>query len=796
MSETHRYVAAKRRVREDARFIAGRGRYAADCVPRDALHIALVASPYPAARILSIDAREALALPGVVDVVTGAELAAASEPLASGIDVPKLRRYPLAVEVARYVGEWVAAVVAESRALAEDAAELVAVDYEKLPFVVDPEEALSADSPPVHSDHGSNILYRRTFVWGDVDGDFAAAADNLSFRAIWGRSATVPLETTAIVAQWQPSDAILEVWAAVQMPKFADQLARALRLPANGVCVHQDVDVGGSFGVKRGLKHAVLTGYAAQKLGRPVCLIEDRLENMRAGDGHGPERIFDCVVAFEADGRIRSLKLRALDNVGAHAGRAPLQLGKPVGAIVGPYTIGSVEYEAIAVTTNKAAQEAVRGFGQGPTNYALEIAVDKVARHLDLDLIEVRRRNLIPADAFPYLIPSGSTYDSGDYQAVLAKVLAAAKWPELVARRDALRAEGQLAGIGIATCLEPSGGNSSFEPLFNPKIETTAWLESCAVVIDAAGAVTVRIYTASSGQGHETLAATVVGEVLGIDPDAIRVVRDPSMGGLPSNSPVGSRMAIMLGGAAYEAAQKLKTKLMAIAAHALAMPLEALDYLDGAIRARAAPENSLSWADLVHIAHRAYHKLPTGMEAGLAAFHVQQVPNSQGLPTSDGRVQMYPCYSFECHLILLEIDPELGLPTILDYTFGHDCGTRINPDIVRGMSLGGIAQGLGAALFEEFSYDAQGQLTSASFLDYPLPSVMEMPEVRMVAHETPSPLTAFGQKGAGESGYLGAPAALASAINDALSPLDTELTRLPMRISSIGDAIAAAKGSL
>ena len=301
--------------------------------------------------------------------------------------------------------------------------------------------------------------------------------------------------------------------------------------------VHFDVDVGGSYGVKRGLKHSILAGFLAKKLGAPVRLMEDRLENMRGGDAQGPDRIFDMQVAFSREGIIRSLKIRALDDCGAHAGRAPLQLGKPVGAICGPYRVNSVEYEAISVTTNKTPQEAVRGFGQAPTNFALETAVDRVAAALGLDRLAVRRANLIRADEFPYMIPSGSSYDSGDFQTVLEKALAAADYTALIAKRDAAREAGKLAGIGISCCLEPSGGNSAFEPLFNPKNETTTWMEACSVKIDGAGAVVVSINTSSSGQGHESLAATVVGEVLEREPETIRVVRADSLVGAALEQP-------------------------------------------------------------------------------------------------------------------------------------------------------------------------------------------------------------------------------------------------------------------
>jgi 2-furoyl-CoA dehydrogenase large subunit len=785
-----RYIARKRRTKEDRRFIAGAGRFAADISLPGMLHVALVASPHAFARIVSIDARSALALPGVKAVVTGDELARATDPMMSGLDIPKVRRYSLAVGLVRYVGEWVAAVVAETRAAAEDAAELVEVEYEPLAPVIDPEAALAPDAPVVHPDHGSNELFRRKFVWGPVEEDFAAADHTLSLRARWNRSSTVPLETFAALAQWNSATRLLDIWASVQMPKYADQIAKTLRLPGNAVRVHFDVDVGGSYGVKRGLKHGVLVGYLARKLGRPVRLIEDRLENMRGGDAQGPDRIFDMAVAFDRTGIIRSLRIRALDDVGAHAGRAPLQLGKPVTAIVGPYRIGSVEYEAISVTTNKTPQEAVRGFGQSPTNFAIETAVDRVARHLGMDRIEVRRRNLIGAEEFPYTIPSGSTYDSGDYHAVLDKALAAAGYDDLLLRRDAARAAGGLAGIGVVCCLEPSGGNASFEPLFNPKNETTTWMEGCSVKIDLNGAVTAVMGTSSSGQGHETLAATVVGEILERDPDTIRVVHADSLMVLPSNSPVGSRMAVMLGGAAAGAAKKLKATMTAIGAHALGAPPDSVVYSNGDVRLSEDPSRKIGWDQIVEIAHRKFHMLPPGTEPGLQAMHVWEVPTGGTLPAADGRVQMYPCYAFEAHIVYAEIDRVTGQVRLRKYVVGHDCGTMINPDIVHGMVCGGIAHGIGAALYERFTYDENGQLLSGSFMDYLIPSSHEVPDIEIVDHCTPSPLTTFGQKGSGEAGYLGAPATVASAVNDALAPLKLSIATLPMTPSVLSDLLA------
>ncbi len=789
----HRYVATDRRVREDRRFVVGKGKFVADIDLPNTKHVAVVTCPHAAARIKAIDKSAALKMTGVYYVLDGEELAKATLPLMTGLDTPKVPRRPLALETARYSGEWVAAVVADTRALAEDAAEAVEIDYEPLPFVLDAEEALEKSSPLVHEAHGSNVLLDRNFVWGEVDKDFAAAPRKLKLRVKWGRSSTVPIETFGVVANWDPWRELLDVYASIQMPRYADQIGVALKIPTTSVRVHYDVDVGGSYGVKRGIKHTVLCGYLARRLGFPIRLIEDRLENMRGGDAHGPERQFDVEVAFDDQGIVSSMKMRALENVGAYAGRSPFQLGKPIGAIVGPYKINSVQYRAIAVVTNKTTNDAVRGFGQGPTNLALERCMDEIANALDLDPLDVRKRNLIKASEFPYLIPSGTTYDSGDYHTVIDKVLANTSYKELIAERNKLRAEGKLAGIGMAACLEPSGGNATFEALLNPAITTSTFMDSCRVNIDGLGAITATMHTTSSGQGHETLVGTVIGEVLQVDPDSVRVTRPDSLNSLPSGTPVGSRMAIMLGGAAFHAAQKLRDKLTAIGAHDLGIPLERAVYKDGAVNDRDAPAKKRSWDELVNIAYRNFHRMPSGFEPGLASEHIYQVPTGGTLPDKDGRVHMYPCFAFEFHLLLVAIDPDLGRPQIVKYRLGHDCGTQINPKIVRGMTMGGIAHGIGAALYEEFAYNDEGQLIAQTFMDYLLPSSHEVPAVEIVDHETPSPHTVLGQKGSGESGYLGAPAAIANAVNDAIRHLGISINTLPIKVSKLGDLIAEAR---
>ena len=784
-----RYIARKRRTQEDKRFVTGRGLFVQDIERPGMLDVAVLACPYPRAKINNIDFSAALAMPGVHAVLDGAELAGATNPLYGGLKTPGVKWRPLAFELSRYAGEWVAAVAADSRAIAEDAMELIEVDYTPTDPVIDPEEAYQLSSPQVHPEHGSNVLYDGAFTWGPVEEDFAAADHRLSFRARWHRSSTVPIETFGAVAEWDEGKGILDVWASIQMPNYADQIAAAMRIPLNAVRVHQDVDVGGSYGVKRGIKHTVLIAYLSRKLERPIRLIEDRLDNMSGGDAHGPDRIFDTQVAYNSDGLIKSLKIRALDDAGAYPGRGPFQLGKPIAAIVGPYTINSVHYEAISVTTNKSGQVPVRGFGQAPTNYMLERAVDKVAAALQLDRVEIRRRNFIQPDQFPYEQPSGTKYDSGNYPAVLDKVLALADFETLCARRDRIRSEGRLAGIGVATCLEPGGGNNMFEYLMNPAAEITTFMEGAEARIDGEGCITGVMATTTSGQGHETLVATILGEELEREPDDIRVIHADTLTAMPTRSPVASRMAIMLGGAITGAAAKLKAQIMAIAAHNLEREIDQLEYSGGDVFDRSDPSRKLTWKEICYIAHKQYHRLPEGASPGLQAQHVWQVPLGGQLPDADGKVQLYPCFSFQAHIPLVEIDPGTGKVTLLEYFIAHDCGTVINPDIVRGMIMGGIAHGIGAALYEKFQYAPDGQFLSATFADYLMPSTFEVPLVQDTEHCTPSPLTSHGQKGSGEGGYLGGPAAVASAVNDALSARGLEIDQLPMRMSLIEELL-------
>jgi CO/xanthine dehydrogenase Mo-binding subunit len=699
-------VSADRRVREDRRFVAGKGRFVADIDLPNTKHVALLTCPHAAARIISIDKRAALAMPGVRYVLDGSELAAATLPLMAGSTRQTCR-----------AARW------QSTSLAIPANGLLPWWQTRGPWPKTLSKKSMSNTSPCPSCSTPNKRSnrcrpgtcgarfqrpaRQDFRLGSGRERFCCESASSRVRVKWARSSTVPIETFGVVANWDPWRDLLDVYASIQMPKYPDQIGMALRLPASSVRVHYDVDVGGSYGVKRGIKHSVLVAYLARRLGFPVRLLEDRLENMRGGDAHGPERLFDVDVAFDDNGLIRSMKMCALENIGAYAGRSPSNSESD------RRHRGTVQNQERSVSCDRhtdqqnsagcgarlrpgAHQSGNRKNDRRGRKYARPRSAGGAATQHDQH------------EEFPYTISERNHYDSGDYHRVVDKVVDHTIYNEMRSERDRLRAEGKLAGIGVAACLEPSGGNASFEPLLNPKNATTTWMDSCRIDVDLTAAITATMHTSSAGQGHETLVATVIAEVLGRDRTTF--VLCARIHSIHCQATVRSAaQAIMLGGAAFHAAHKLKAKLTAIGAHDLGIPAERAIYEQGNVCDRTAPDKRRTWEELVAIAHRNFHRLPEGFEPGLAVAHVYQVRPAARYRRRRA-VQMYPCFSFEFHLLLLSIDPDLGTPKILRYRLGHDCGTVINPKIVRGMTMGGIAHGIGAALYEEFAYNEDGQL--------------------------------------------------------------------------------------
>ncbi|MBO0706278.1 MAG: xanthine dehydrogenase family protein molybdopterin-binding subunit, partial [Candidatus Dormibacteraeota bacterium] len=547
-----RHLGKRMPLIEDRRFVRGRGRYIADLELPGMLHLGVVSSPVAHARLRSVDVAEALAAPGVVAVLTGADMVSWMEPIPQEIDIPNVRWYPLAVDKIRFAGEWVAAVVATSRAAAEDACELVQLDYEELPPVVDPESALLADAPVLHEAHGSNVVWQDTLQWGDVDGAFAAAAHVVEHRYRWHRHSGVPLETFGCVAATQPNGT-LDIWASHQNPGIQVEVNDVLRLPS--ARVHMDVDVGGSYGSKRGRKQMYLTAVAALVTDRPVRFIEDRLENMQSSDGHGPDRVYSIRAAVGESGIVDALDITIVEDLGAYCGRGPRQIIKPTAAVVGPYRIGNVRYGGYGVLTCKTNQVPFRGAGQSPHNFLVERTMDQIARELGIDRVELRRRNYIGRDEFPYEIPTGAKYDSGDYEGALDLALDRAGWSSLLAEQAAARAEGRLFGIGVAGAIEPSGGLG--EP------------EGARIQVDEQGRVIATIGFQSSGQSHESMVTQIVCEELGVEPAGVVVERANGMGGIVGGATTASRMTLMLGAALHHASGKVRDKLSRLAAHVL-----------------------------------------------------------------------------------------------------------------------------------------------------------------------------------------------------------------------------------
>jgi 2-furoyl-CoA dehydrogenase large subunit len=785
---------------EDKRFVLGKGRYVNDIVLPGMLHLATVPAPHAHAKILRLDTSKAARAPGVIRVIVGDDLPVWMEAIPQNLHLPHVVWYPLAVGKVRFAGEWVAAVVATSRYLAEDAAGLVEVDYAPLPSLVDPQAAMQPEAPVLHEAHGSNIAFQTSLDFGDVQGAFQRATHVFTEHYRWHRHSGIPLETFGCVATWDDITGMVDVWASQQNPQIMEQIARTMRIPTNKVRVHMDVDIGGSYGNKRGRKQIFLTCVASRIVGRPVKFIEDRLENMVAGDAHGPDRLWDVKVACDEAGKILGLDLTVIDDAGAYAGRGAMQISKPLTALVGPYAIPAVRYTPTSVLTCKTNQAPYNGFGQAPTNFAIERALDLIARELHLDRAEVRFRNLIQPDQFPYQIPTGATYDSGDYPTVLRQVLDLSGYANAAALKEEARQRGKLLGIGLATCIEPSAGAGSVFSLFrNPAMIGSGEAgEGVRLQVDVTGYVTATIGFQSAGQGHETTVTQLVCEALQVDPSKVLVTRADSTGGVPSAATTGSRMHLMLGAAVLGAATKIKHKMVTIAAQALGVEPSLIELCDGAFVAKLLPHLRLSFDEVARIAYRRADLRPANMEPGLIETYVYRTPKSgereDNWAEGHFRTRGYTSFAFAAHVPMVEIDRETLAIKLTQYYIVHDCGVQINPQIVAGLVYGGTMRGIDAALLSAYVYSDNGQLLTQTFMDHLLSSALEVPHMTMDDICTPAPGHPIGAKGAGEGGYMTAPAAIISAIEDALSDSGLRLTAIPMTASTLYALLQEQRG--
>jgi CO/xanthine dehydrogenase Mo-binding subunit len=769
-----RWIGRSIRRVEDPKFLRGQGRYLDDVVLPGMLNAVVLRSPHVHARITAVDAEAARRAPGVVAVLTGPEAVEIVGPLPDSGPAPDKHVWRvLAADKVRYVGEGVAVVVAEDRYQAEDARELIEVTYDVLEPVLDPLEAAENPGPLVHEALASNIAYERTFTFGEVQRHFAEADVVVRDRLRWRRQAAHPLDTTGAVAQYDPGTGEMTVHTnSISMTWMAFTAAASLRIPSNKLNL-VPVVAGGSFGSKQFCWRSTVTAAIMSKLtGRPVKYVEDRLDHQLNGDQHGSDRIYDIELAVMRDGTFRSLRIDCVDDYGAYCQFGVGSHSNALAQVTGPYTIASTEYRVRAVLTNKTQQGAYRGFGADAGNWALERIVDRAAEELGLDPAKIRRGNLIPPDQFPYHIPSGNMYDSGNYEPVLDHALERFGYVEWRERQTRMRAEGRHVGIGIVTANERSVyGATEFWLWFDdPAVRTTSTPEGVSLNVDTTGNLTVTLYsTPFWGNSSDTVAAMLVAEEFGVDPSVVAVQHHGTKGGLPAAGPGGSRLTVMLAGAVQGASGKIKDKLRAIAAHVLEVDEADLEWAAGGYQVRGSPESRRTTAELAHLAYLVKTSLPEGMESGLDVNFVYDHPYLT-MPKDD-RSDLgvfYPCVGHACHLVAVEVDVETGGVEILAYAAVHDSGTLVNPRSYDGQILGGTAQGVATALSEELTYDAAGNPTTTTFWDYLMPTALDVPEVNIGHEQTPSPITAHGIKGGGEAGRLMAPGAISAAIDDAL----------------------------
>ena len=785
--DAYRWIGRSLKRVEDPRLLTGHGTYADDIHLPSMAHAAVLRSPHAHARIKSIDTSRAKALPGIILVMTGAEAAQKSGPLPCFAN-PPVKEMCIAVDRVRHVGEPVAAVVAESRYLAEDAIELIDVSYEPLPVIADPEEAARATGDGVlHPERGdTNIAFRRSFDFGPVDEDFAQADHVIRRKLRWARSGAQPMETVGAVAEYNPGTGKFTIHANSSMYNYVGWLvAASLGVPAHRLNIVPTL-AGGSFGSKIFTHRVmVITATLARACGRPVKYIEDRIDNITACDNHGCDRIYDVELAIK-DGLMTGIKCRVIDDYGAYFQFGVGHHGNALSQITGPYRLRSVRLDLTAVLTNKCQQGAYRGFGSDVANFVLERMVDAAVAELNDDPLQFRRRNFIQPDQFPYLIPTGNMYDSGNYPAVLDKALSLLDYTEWRKRQEEARQNGRYIGIGVATCQERSVFSATEFWMLNeePGFALTSSPESVSLKMDPTGKVYVALQAPFWGNSPETVATQVLAEQLQIDPQDIIVTYSDSDHGLNGTGPGGSRFTVMLAGAVVGAAQQLKEKLIRVAAHMMEADASDLELRDGKVGLKGVPGMEKTFAEVALHAHYFRLSMPDdpSLTSGLDAAHVYDHPVTT-LPAADRKDLgiFYPIMGHMCHLPVVEVDVETGKVAFLAYAAVHDCGTLVNPMTLAGHVRGGVAQGIGTALYERYYYDSNGQLLTASFMDYLIPTLHELPQEIVVGHvETPSPYTEYGIKGGGEGGRMGAPPAVASAIEDALRPLGVTIDALPL----------------
>ncbi|MBB6308744.1 xanthine dehydrogenase family protein molybdopterin-binding subunit [Xanthobacter tagetidis] len=778
---------------EDAALLSGRGRFIDDLGVRPGtLEAAILRSPHAHADILSIDTSAALALPGVVAVVTGRDLAALTLPMVAGLKV-NVENWPMAVERVRYVGEPVAIVVAQTRYLAEDALDAIAVDYAPKPALLDPVASIEPGAALLHDTSGGNLVSDRRFSYGDPEGAFAAAERVFEITVRYPRNTGAPMETFGIVADYDPHEGVYDILANFQGPfSIHTVLARTLKVPGNRLRMRMPPDSGGSFGVKQGVApYAALIAVAARIAGRPVKWIEDRLEHL-VGAVAATNRVTTLRAAVTAEGRITALDFDQIEDCGAYP-RAPepATLYRMHGNMTGAYDIANVAIRNRVALTNKAPTGLVRGFGGPQVYFALERLVQSIAVGLGRDPLDVIHRNLIPAGAFPYRTATGALYDSGDFPAAVETAAGAGRYAELAARRDKARAEGRRYGIGLAAVVEPSVSNMGYiTAVLTPQERAKAGPKngaqaSATVSIDPTGTVSVTTASTPQGQGHRTVLAQVVADVFGLAPSDVRVICELDTGkdawSIASGN-YSSRFAAAVAGAAHMAATRLRDRLARVAAAQFQAQAGDISFADGKIVAVGGA--SAPFARISALSHWSPGVLPEGVEQTIreTAFWT---PPELTAPDAADLVNSSLCHGFIFDMCGVEVDEVSGAVRIDRYVTMHDCGRVLHPGMVEGQIRGAFAQALGASFFEELAYAEDGAFLTGTFADYLLPTATEVPDLDILHLETPSPFTPLGAKGVGEGNCMSTPVCIANAVADALGVADITLPLTPARVAAL-----------
>ena len=759
-----RYIGARVKRQEDPRLIRGAAAYTDDLRMPGVLYMSVLRSPHSHARIKSIDMGPALEQPGVVRGFTGAEIKQVCGPVPVGMAVDPDRvplRYALAMDRVRHVGDAVAALVATSRPAARDAVEYIRVEYEALPAVVAMERAIEPGSTTLHEELGSNIAYHSPVETGDVDKAFAEADGVVSGRFVNQRLIPMFMEPRATLAHYQPGSGTLTVWSSTQTPhKLRNSLASAFQIPENRVRVIAP-DVGGGFGAKADTYGEDMLACAFSiKLGRPVKWTEERQENFVATI-HGRDQIQFAEAAYTRDGKITALRIRILADMGAYLGLYTAGVPTLTSLVsAGTYDIRNFKCDTYGVFTNKTPTGPYRGAGRPEAAYCIERLVDLVASELNMDPSEVRQRNFISADSFPYATATGVVYDTGNYALSLDKTLRNADYGRLREEQRLLRSQGRLMGIGMSTTTEICGiGPSAL-------LSGGGW-ESAQVRVERSGKVTVLTGVSPHGQGSETTFAQIVADELGIPMEDVVVLHGDTESVQEGIGTFGSRGVAVGGAALLKAVHKVKEKATQIAAHLMDADLDRVFFEAGSFQVEDVQEKSMTLAEVAQEAYNAA-KLPPEIEPGLGATAFYEPTNCT--------------FPFGTHLAVVDIDNVTGEIKLRRYLTVDDAGNIINPTIVEGQIHGGVAQGIGQALLEGVQYSEDGQLVTGNILDYALPTAEDLPFFEVDTTVTPTPVNPLGAKGIGEMGTIAATPTVVNAVVDALAHLG--VTHIDMPVTS------------